>query len=127
MGGDTETNYFVDDLNNLSHLIAQGLSIRESSSTKVSQPKMKYSHDSIYLVKKKEWNIRAVFQVKSFFEFPSLKGDTDKLSSAEKNKKYPLDEKFGLVFFGFKKQKWLSKKVTTTSKTLSWYCLIFRL
>ena len=106
--GRVETIYFVNDLDNPTNLISQGLSISEPLLVELGLPYIKKSYDVIYLIKKKDWKIRAIFEVKGFFESPSLKSDIERLTFAEEN--YPLDENYALVFVGFKIQDSLSKE-----------------
>ena len=124
--GSIETNYFVDDFDNPNYLISQGLSIREPLSAKLGLPNIKNFHDISYLLKKKEWKVKTIFEIKSYFDTPSLKGDLDRLIYAEKN--YPLAEDFAIVFVGFKIKNWLSNKerelINLFTKEKNHFCVI---
>lgn len=124
--GKIETYYFVNDLNDPCCLLSQGLSIRDTSLAKLGLPYIKYFHDIVYLVKKKRWNVKAIFETKGYFEFPGLKGDIDRLIFAEKN--YPLEDNYALVFVGFKPQDLLTKKekelTSAFTKEKNHFCVI---
>jgi hypothetical protein len=95
-----ETYYFIDnDKGDPNHLLCQGLRVRGNA---LRLPDLKYAHDIAYLIKKRDWLVKAVFEIKSFFDSPSLKGDIEKLEYGETH--YPLDRDYVLVFVGFKEK-----------------------
>jgi len=119
--GADETYYFLNNRNDPSHLLCQGLRIND---TGLGLPNLVYAHDISYLIKESNWLVKAIFEVKSFFDFPSLKEDIKKLEFAEKN--YPLDKNYALVFVGFKnvlsrKEKELISKFTIENNH---YCVL---
>lgn len=106
--GLVETNYFVDAKDNPTHLLCQGLRPINPRSIPLELPNLDRAHDVTYLIKKNGWLVKAIFEVKSYFETPSLEGDLNRLRHAEM--KYPLSDNYALVFVGLKKQAWLAKK-----------------
>lgn len=121
-----ETNYFVDSHDNPIYLLCQGLRIHSDISNLAGLPKLDYAHDVSYLTKENVWSVKAIFEVKSYFETPSLEEDLNRLKHAEKN--YPLTENYILVFVGFKKQDWLTKKEIELIRTFcmanNHYCVL---
>ena len=91
----TETAYFVDG-NEPTRLLVQGLRIR---SNPYGYPPTDFQHDVTYLVKDTTWKVKAVIEVKGYFESSSLKGDIDKLEHAEKS--YPNADEALFAFIGF--------------------------
>lgn len=106
--GYEETNYFVDSQENPVHLLCQGLRVYGNKSAYLYLPTLNYAHDVAYLINKKDWLVRAIFEVKSFFETPSLEEDLKRLKYAKE--RYSLSENCAFVFVGFKKQDWLTEK-----------------
>jgi hypothetical protein len=103
-----ETYYFVDSEENPRHVICQGLRVYGIKSTPLDLPRLNCAHDIVYLIKNKDWRVRAIFEVKGFFETPSLEKDMERLKQAEES--YPLAENCAFVFVGFKRQDWLTAK-----------------
>ena len=106
-----ETDYFIDSQEEPTHLLCQGLRIHSDKTPILKLPKLDYAHDICYLIKKNDWLVKAIFEAKSYFDTPGLEGDIMRLSHAEQ--KYPLAENFALVFVGFKRQDWITKKEKT--------------
>ena len=103
-----ESNYFVDSLVNPCFLICQGLRIRKNESVKLDLPNTRYAHDIVYLVKEDGWFVKAIFEVKSFYDRPGLEKDISRLIFAENN--YPLADNSALVFVGFKSREDITSK-----------------
>jgi hypothetical protein len=117
-----ETNYFVDDSKNAPvHLLCQGLRVRRND---LKLPYLKYAHDITYLIKKRNWLVKAIFEVKSFFDSPSLKGDIEKLEYGEKY--YLLERDYVLVFVGFKNTISNTEKeyISKFTRVKNHYCIL---
>lgn len=125
-GGNVETNYFVDNPDNPMHLLCHGLRVHDTNLVKLGLCRINYSHDITYLIKKNVWQVKAIFEIKSYFDYPGIKGDIERLIFAEKN--YPLDENFAFVFVGFRGTNSLSKKerelISTFTKEKNHYCVL---
>jgi len=117
-----ETYYFVDnDKVDPSHLLCQGLRVRGND---LKLPNLNYAHDVTYLVKKKDWLVKAVFEIKSFFDSIALKGDIKKLEDGEKL--YQLDRDYALIFVGFNETISDSEKeiLSKFTRVKNHYCVL---
>jgi hypothetical protein len=94
--GQVETFYFVDDLADPQRLLVHGLRIRRDS---FGFPPTDYQHDITYAVREGEWRVKAVVEVKGFFDGPSLRADLGKLEAAER--KYSKADDCSFAFVGF--------------------------
>jgi len=99
-----ETAYFIDNDIDPKFLLIQGVKIREN---KFGFPLTNYQHDVTYAVKDGTWKIKAVFEVKGYYESSSLKGDIDRLVYAENN--YVRVEDCVFAFVGFIRSSEISK------------------
>ena len=124
--GRVETNYFVDDLDKPKHFLCQGLQISDAGLVELGLQKINKAYDVTYLIKKDVWLVKSIFEIKSYFDYPGLKGDIDRLTFAEKS--YHLDENFALVFVGFRNKDTLSNKekelINTFTKVKSHFCVL---
>ena len=102
-GGQTETAYFVDGPEP-KRLLVQGLKIGKNDH---GFPPTDFQHDITYMVKKGIWRVKALVEVKGYFESASLKGDLEKLENAEKN--YVLADDPVFAFVGFIRSPELSR------------------
>jgi len=125
-GGNVETNYFVDNPDNPMHLLCHGLRVHDTNLVKLDLCRINYSHDITYLIKKNVWQVKAIFEIKSYFDYPGIKGDIERLIFAERN--YHLAENFALVFVGFRNKDSLSNKerelINTFTKVKSHFCVL---
>lgn len=103
--GQTETAYFVDGPEP-KRLLVQGLRIGKNE---YGFPPTDFQHDITYVVKNGIWRVKALVEVKGYFESTSLKGDLEKLENAEKT--YSLAEDPIFAFIGFIRSSELSKPV----------------
>lgn len=101
--GQTETAYFVDGPVP-KRLLVQGLKIGKNEH---GFPPTDFQHDITYMVKKDIWMVKALVEVKGYFESTSLKGDLEKLENAEKN--YVLADDPVFAFVGFIRSSELSR------------------
>jgi len=124
--GHVETNYFVDSKDDPRNLLCQGLRTHGDIPNLTGLPILDYAHDVFYLARENVWSVKAIFEVKGYFGTPNLEEDLNRLKHAEKN--YPLSENYTLVFVGFKKQDWLTKKerelIRTFCITNNNYCVL---
>lgn len=98
-----ETLYFVDESKEPNRLLVQGLRI---GANEHGFHQTDCQHDITYQVKYGNWQVKAIIEVKGFFETTSLRGDIIKLESAEK--KYKKTEDCLFCFLGFIKSENLS-------------------
>jgi len=101
--GQTETAYFVDGPER-KRLLVQGLRIRKNEH---DFPPTSFQHDITYMVKDDIWRVKALVEVKGYFESASLEGDLEKFKNAEKT--YSLTEDPLFAFVGFIRSSELSK------------------
>jgi len=102
-GGQTETAYFIDGPEP-KRLLVQGLRIGKNEH---GFPPTEFQHDVTYMVKNGIWRVKALVEVKGYFESASLKGDLEKLENAEKT--YSLAEDPVFAFVGFIRSSELSR------------------
>lgn len=97
--GQNETNYFVDNVEDPTILLSHGLRIKDPIDRRWNLPDLQEAFDIALLTKESNWGVKALIEIKAFFDLPGLKGDLRRLLRAEET--YALSRNPLFAFIGF--------------------------